>query len=174
MWFAWSNWGTFCTISHVAPWYWIPIMQIDYCLLSHCFWLSSVPCLTSSVFGSVFMMYLWREMYSVSTYSSAILGPSRSHFLIPLSVFLDHFSNYGYSNPCFKIWGNSSKNGKKRKGISWPCKCQKIYLQPGNRQNWLPSVLSVRSLAWPTIKLGYFTTLLEQRLICKFCPVEIK
>lgn len=31
------------------------------------------------------------------------MGPSVSHFLIPLSVFLDHFSNYGYFNPCLKI-----------------------------------------------------------------------
>ena len=41
--------------------------------------LSQCPACTS-VPGGVFLMYLWREMYSISTYSSAILFPPNVEF----------------------------------------------------------------------------------------------
>ena len=41
-------------------------------------------CSSSSVSEGVFLMYLWREMYSTSTYSSAILF-STTHFIYPFN-----------------------------------------------------------------------------------------
>ena len=53
-------------------------------LLSALSWCST----GTSVSEGVFLMYPWRDMYSTSTYPSAILFSASAHFLIGLFVFL--------------------------------------------------------------------------------------
>lgn len=131
-----------------------------------------LSCLLCSLFlsGCVFMMYLWKETFSTSL-PLCHLGSLLS-LLNPSIQFIGSL---------LKLWvlilasrSETAAKKRKEKRITWPCKCQKIYLQLGNRQNWLLSVLSVQSLATTPSNFGYFTTPLEQRLICKILSVEIK
>ena len=52
----------------------------------------------TSVSEGVFLMYPWRQMYSTSTYSSAILFSSLCHFLQPYVICV-FFQEYGFCFP---------------------------------------------------------------------------
>ena len=63
-------------------------------LLSALSWCSAC----TSVSEGVLLMYLWREMYPTSAYSSAILFSSLCHFLQPYVICV-FFQEYGFCFP---------------------------------------------------------------------------
>ena len=89
----------FPTSSFVLPsfaWFYI-FFSIGQILLSDLSWCS----VCTSVSEGVFLMYPWREMYSTTTYSSAILfSPANTPFWVIYDLLQNHWPQ---SLPCFYV-----------------------------------------------------------------------
>ena len=68
-----------------------------------------------SVSEGVFLMYPWREMYSVSTYFSAILFPDNV-FLVNFSQ-IRKYGSWKENRDCYHWWGGIKKYIKRKAGV---------------------------------------------------------